>query len=659
MKDSVFKTSFGVHKSGRRLCPHCETFVHLSPFDEGVIVGPPKMAKNTSNELRNIQMDLNSTLSEYYDGFFPCETCGQVIDLDCVYDGGDFMFYEVGEQHFCGADGHAVLNVTEVEIPFVLRVRDTLGQQDRAIFSLQSIVFNTKNHVTAMNLYKHSEQQQMCVHYDDEKNPCVTYVDSSNNCIALADVAIVLYKKESSSSLLSSSSSSSSSSLLSSSSSSLKTTSRLSELVQQATFEDRYSPYECCYEGKNGSCPRSPMLQEIYARSYCCSQGHFTCETCSDVNVEDNVSQKTDKFCSKCSSQLERSLNVLANNRSVHDLVEDARPSADFQGGMHSFKYESGDFIFTLFNEMNRTSLNDRLDESLIPIVSARRPVKNNKLRDDLKYYELFRSIYFARMFPSRNQSENLSRRLMETTTKILSIKIKESSSIQEQYMNAEPYGLCAILSAEFMGEYSTTGKWPLPLNTKDISVRQKLLESLFSVIHSVSKELESDELDSNELAFKREFVRKLTSFHNVVGKSLKVRKNDFLRTSDDWLTMQELILYFSRRFPGREICIFHHVGDKFVLSQSLMGQSSSPSNIDYISFHGLKRFLEEKTCIVFDTGGSRNLHGHFWPVKLDGNHDHTMDIMLNRLSKFLIEKCHIHKWPIPGRMFICLNDLN
>jgi hypothetical protein len=148
MKDSVFKTSFGVHKSGRRLCPHCETFVHLSSFDEGVIVSPPKMAKNTSNELRNIQMDLDSILSEYYDGSFPCETCGQVIDLDCVYDGGDFMFYEVGEQYFCGADGKTVLNVTEVEIPFIVRVRDTLGQQDRAIFSLQSIVFNTKDHVT-------------------------------------------------------------------------------------------------------------------------------------------------------------------------------------------------------------------------------------------------------------------------------------------------------------------------------------------------------------------------------------------------------------------------------------------------------------------------------------------------------------------------------
>jgi hypothetical protein len=660
MKDSVFKNSFGVYKSGRRLCPNCETFVHLSSFDEGVIVSPPKMAKNSSNELRNIQMDLDSTLSEYYDGSYQCITCLQLVDLDCVYDGGEFMFYEVGEQYFSRFDGEVMLNETKVEIPFVLRVRDTLGQQDRATFSLQSIVFNTINHVTAMNLYKHSEQQHMCVLYDDEKNPQVSYVDSTQYCMALAHVAIVLYKKES---RASSSTSSSSSSLLSSSFSSSTATLSLLELAEQATFDDIYSPHECCYEDKNGrGCSRSPMLQEIYARSYCCSQGHYTCETCSDVTVEDNLRQKTNKVCSKCSCLLERSLN--RNNQSTYDLVEDARPSTDFQEKIHSFEYDNDNLVFSLFTEIVRTPLNDRLDASLIPLVNTRRG-KQNKLVDDLKYYEIFRSIFQARMLPSRNQVENLAQRLMATTTKLLSVKIKETPSIQEQYWNPEPYGFCSILSAEFMGEYSTTGKWPAPLNTKDRSVRAKLLESISSVISSVSQELKID----SDYEFKHQFVKKLTSLKKTVDVSLKGRRDEFLKTSDDWLTSSELIFYFSRRFPGREVCIFRHVEDKFFLSKSLFDQSPSLSfDVDYISFHGLKRFLEDKTCIIFDTGSEDSQYGHFWPVKLDGNHSHVIDVMLNRLSKYLIEECHIHKWPIPGKPFlkclyssefICVNGLN
>jgi hypothetical protein len=117
----------------------------------------------------------------------------------------------------------------------------------------------------------------------------------------------------------------------------------------------------------------------------------------------------------------------------------------------------------------------------------------------------------------------------MATTTNLLSLEILHSQRINDQYLNAEPHGFCSILSAEFMGEYAETGKWPKSLNTKVLNVKEKLLKSLSSVIDSGFRESS----DSEQI-----FVKKLTAMRDNVKKSIEENSRTVLTIHDNWLNV-------------------------------------------------------------------------------------------------------------------------
>jgi hypothetical protein len=149
-----------------------------------------------------------------------------------------------------------------IEVPFVVKIRDILGNPDAANFKLRSVIFNTNDHVTAMNFYESGddEHELLCRTYDDNKPSCSSLLKLADRFQQLNNVAVVLYQKETGTILESFSSSelSSSSSNLkyqketgtiseSFSSSELSSSSwNLEKLMQRAKdLKDIYCPYEC------------------------------------------------------------------------------------------------------------------------------------------------------------------------------------------------------------------------------------------------------------------------------------------------------------------------------------------------------------------------------------------------------------------------------
>jgi hypothetical protein len=344
--------------------------------------------------------------------------------------------------------------------------------------------------------------------------------------------------------------------------------------------------------------------------------------------------------CSRCSGTLERTINQTFNKE--NKVVEDSRPPADFHQKLHTFQYENGPFVFSLFSQKEVEPLTIRLNERLLPFVKLRKT--KQAFSDDLKYHEILVGIVDARKIPSRSQVVDLSRRLMATTTNLLSLEILHSQRINDQYMNAEPHGFCSILSAEFMGEYAETGKWPKSLNTKVLNVKEKLLKSLSSVIDSGFRESSENE---------QIFVKKLTAMRDNVKKSIEENSRTVLTIHDNWLNVEELIFYFSKRFPGKQTVIFNYEpGQKTLKMRKSLYHAETcdhphilnPAN-DFISFSALKHFLDHKTGIVLSSK-------HFWPFKLDGNFSDVTRILANQMSKHFIEESRKVEWPTPGSFY-------
>jgi hypothetical protein len=678
----------------RQLCFECETVFVQSGFD-CVILSDADQEKDFKG-LRNIQMELDKLFSQL-NAEYKCNNldCRQTVVVDQVYSGGEFIFFEIGGQYMLSTEEDEAGGQIEVddpiEVPFVVKIRDILGNPDAANFKLRSVIFNTNDHVTAMNFYESGddEHELLCRTYDDNKPSSSSLLKLADRFQQLNNVAVVLYQKETGTILESFSSSelSSSSSNLkyqketgtiseSFSSSELSSSSwNLEKLMQRAKdLKDIYCPYECssippCSEECPLECPlsppclskclNSPMSFGTCTKSYCCSRGHMTCVDCICRFKKNNTVKAMDFLkgklvCPTC----EESVNSLSEEVYLTfpaqcDPFQDARPPLGLANRCKTVAFEDGELSVSLFRERDILPLDVRLNIDLLPFTHLPRPYK--QISDDLKYHELFVSMFEARKYPRRVQVSALAKELMASTTNLLSPSLKASERIYQQYKNAEPHGFCAILTAEFMGIYANTGKWPQPLNTRSQQVKETLLENLTSVI-------DSDFQDHPEVEIKM-FIKKLTAMRDTVHESIASRDDKCLTIKDNWLNSQELILYFSKRFPGKQTLIFHHIGNMYALEKTSFNAETCDHpkifncQYDCISFSGFKRFLKTKACIILSVNpaGQEYGSGHFWPYKLQEDYTCTIDSVVGRISKQLISACEETNWPKPGSINECL----
>ena len=603
-------------------------------------------------------MELDRLFSELTSNEYKCynEDCRQPVFVDQVYFGGEYIFFEVGGQYMISTEedeaGETIENEDPIDVPFVVKIRDIIGNADTANFKLRSVIFNKSDHVTAMNFYEteDSEHELTCITYDDSHPPSSFVVKLADYCIPLANVAVVLYQKETGISESFSSSSSSSSS------------SNLEELVELAKdLKDIYCPFECSSITPGLlKCRNSPMSIGTCIKSYYCSNYHFTCEDCI-CRFEKNKAvpvmdyNKGKLVCPTCEQSVKTlSEEIYLTFRAQFNSIDDARPPASLIQSCKAIEYEDGEFSISLFKERVNLPFDVRLNIDLLPFAHLPRPYK--EISDDLKYHDLFVSIFEARKCPSEVQVFALAKELMASKTNLLSPSLKASERIYQQYSNAEPYGFCSILTAEFMGEYASTGIWPQPLNTRSQQVKQFLLKNLSSVIDSDFQDHPEDDVKS--------FIKKLKAMRDIVEKSIGSRHVKCLIISNDsWLNPQELILYFSKRFPGKQTLIFYHIRNKYTLGKTTFNAETCDHpkifnwESDCISFSGFKLFLEAKACIIFSVGpdGQIGGSGHFWPYKLGEDYTNTLEKVVGRISKQLISACEETNWPKPGSIKECL----
>ena len=185
----------------RQLCFECETVFVQSGFD-CVILSDADQEKDFKG-LRNIQMELDKLFSQLT-AEYNCNNldCRQTVVVDQVYSGGEFIFFEIGGQYMLSTEEDEAGGQIEVddpiEVPFVVKIRDILGNPDAANFKLRSVIINTNDHVTAMNFYESGddEHELLCRTYDDNKPSCSSLLKLADRFQQLNNVAVVLYQKE-------------------------------------------------------------------------------------------------------------------------------------------------------------------------------------------------------------------------------------------------------------------------------------------------------------------------------------------------------------------------------------------------------------------------------------------------------------------------------
>lgn len=371
-------------------------------------------------------------------------------------------------------------------------------------------------------------------------------------------------------------------------------------------------------------CDFSPLNPEALTKSvvFPCKK-HIICQSCLG-QLEDHRNR-----CPYCKIEGQNEYTVFSPDYAMsclerESILEDPRPreTSILLRYINNNKFQIAHFDVSFFTPNKNRPLQIRLNEYLLPFVNL--PRRRFDMADDLRYHELLVAVADAKNVPSRQQTPYLAKSLLNTKTNLLCVRINQTEveAVLKQYDNAEAHGFCAILSAEFMGEYVSTGVWPdkKKFDTSDTRFREKLIENITSVLQSVHPSSSDDS---------KGFIDKLTSMRDTLRAQKSSSRSKSKIGPQSWLNSEYLLLYFSLRFPGQKTAIFHYddQANDFVLKKSLYDEEAAVikheplinnSIRNNISFKGFQDFVQVNAAIIFDTGSMRNgRSGHYYPAQL------------------------------------------